>query len=237
MKNIIFITLLMLTYSIGLYGQTAEAEKKRLTERYQQKDFDEITYLEMAKEWNDILKRVEGYPDLPYNAETNQIDFKWIQVFPELSKRIIYNRVLEWCAINYGNLETVMHYQDFESGKIIVKGYFEFYNIKRINRLFKDPLEETICNHILVFTLHDNSLKVETKYLNYTFTNYTWDSNYNLIANSYNLPITILYPVTDADMLDWMKRLSVLHETNKSLNGYATDLFKYIDNYNKDYDF
>ncbi len=237
MKNIVFITLLMLSYSIGLFGQTADAEKKRLTERYQQKDFDAVEYAEFAKEWNAVLNKMGGYPDLPYNSETEKIEFTFSKTFSDLSKEIIFDRIMEWCAINYGNLSYVLHYENFESGKIIVKGWFNIFNIKHYGKIFNDQFEQTKCDHIFVFTLSDKSLKLEATRLNYTFTQLIWSSNLTYTEQSYNIPIQLLYPITDGDTGEWGRRLSILYETNKRLKSYATDLFKYIGNYNKDYEF
>jgi hypothetical protein len=114
-----------------------------------------------------------GYPDLPYNENTNTIQFNQVLEFPNVDKETIYNRILEWSALTFGSINAVLHYENFETGKIILKGTFEIiYRLetKSFWGFEKEAITNSECSETYIFTLKENKVKIEITNLMYEYT-------------------------------------------------------------------
>ena len=101
-----------------------------MEQRYLSKQLDQPQYLELTQKWKALLTEFP-YPDLPYNETTKQVEFELVYNLAGVPQEVIYKRVMEWAAISFGRLSEVLHYEDSETGKIILKGnfnvpYFDF---------------------------------------------------------------------------------------------------------------
>ena len=74
----------------------------------------------MENTWNDLYEKY-GYPEIPYDTASKSFKYEFVVHFDDINKEIIYNRVLEYASINFDYLANITDYQDYNSGKIILK--------------------------------------------------------------------------------------------------------------------
>ncbi|KPL20399.1 MAG: hypothetical protein AMS23_11035 [Bacteroides sp. SM1_62] len=222
-------------------GQTKELEMAHLYEMVKSGQITNVTFNTYGKEWNNLLAEMGGYPDLPYNERTKSIEFSQVLDLPNIDKRTIYNRILEWSALHFGSLNSVIHYDDFETGKIILKGWFGItykFDTKSFWGIEKESISLSECSETYIFTIKDNKVKIE-------ITNLQYESTIGgmYVAGSY-IPesktyrsIHSLYPITKDEPITWKGKLSLLEETKDNITLYLTSLYIYIENHINDYNF
>jgi hypothetical protein len=209
--------------------------------RYSRGDFSQVEYVQVGKDWNDILKSLGGYPKLPYNEQTKEIEFKSIQTFTNVDKKAIYERTMEWVAETFGSLASVLHYSNLDNGKIIVKGWFEVYYKEDFETIWtsrKETASSVKCNFTDVFTIKENKLKIET--INITYEYYipsVLSGNLYIPSSTFEKPIYVFYPITDGASVTWKGKLDLLNKTNIRIASLFQDLENYLNNKSKDYDF
>jgi len=237
MKTLLFI-LLMPFVSYISFGQTEQAELDNVSRKFKKGKISSTEYKELANEWKNLLKKFDGYPEFPYRKESKIIQYEFIQNFPDLNKNILYNRVLEWAAINFGSLDAVLHYKDYESGKIILKGVVSIYQIVDIHSFFttQKKLLETNCHQTYIFTFNKNKIKLQIQNIGYKQKYYNQTAS---ISSLYTTDYSIhdLYPITNYPPDQWENKLFQLVSTDKKIRNLKAILFNYIKSYKKDYDF
>ena len=221
----------MLNYS---FGQTAQIEKDYIQNLYQTGQMTLEEFREKGKLWGDLMEDIGEYPQLPYDESLGMIKFDYLFNYTT-DKKTIFNRIKQWGALTFGSLDAVLHYEDLEAGKVILKGFFDIPYSKDIRIWFKEneTLEQSQCSHTYIFTIKDNKLKIQIIGLNYEIAYYT--TSYG--SRTYTKNVHSLYPITADESLQWKSKLSLLDNTNKEINGLVNSLDMYIQAYQSDYDF
>ncbi len=88
------------------FSQTEIIEKENIANRYQNGEFTIEKYQQYGKDWRALIEDLGGYPNLPYDNKSQIIKFEYV-IETEMSKKIIYDRILEWSAISFGSLSDV----------------------------------------------------------------------------------------------------------------------------------
>lgn len=238
MKNLILIFCIIPALA---FTQTEQLEKENLTKMFQAGEFDEYGFKTRATEWGNLLQDFGGYPELPYNPETETIQFINSFEFPSISKEVIFSRVLEWAAINFGSLNEVLHYKDLQSGKIILKGNFQI-KFRRDYKNFwgktKESITEKKCFQTYIFTVVDSKMKVEITDLKYEYKVYGYYiNNQYRPTETYKMSIHEFYPITEFDTKDWKENLDLIYKTKLKIDLLESSLGVYILNYKEDYQF
>ncbi len=96
MKNLLI--LIGLIFCLNLHSQTEALEIQNMASRYSRGEFTQPEYVQYGKDWNEMLKSLGGYPKLPYNEKTKEIEFIAIRSFSNVDKKTIYDRTMEWAA-------------------------------------------------------------------------------------------------------------------------------------------
>lgn len=213
---------------------------KYLSEKYQNGDITLERYRELSKRWTDLIELFGSYPDMPYSSELNSILFEYV-LDNSYSKEINFNRIKEWGAIYFIDFENVLRYENFNSGKIILKGYFEIpflYDVRFMGiKLLNNTVEKAISTQTYVFTIKENKVKVEISGIYYEII-YT-DPGIG-VEVTYRRGIDAVYPVTqlgEGIFLDWDAKLSLLKNTKEQIEELVQSLDNYIKGYENDYDF
>jgi len=218
MKKIIVLLILIISSQL-VKSQTEEEEKKYLNSQVGILSQPEL--LAISREWRKLLEVNNGYPDIPYNSNIGSIDFEYIYDYPEFTKQQIFNRVKEWAAIYYGSLDAVLHYEDFNSGKIVLKGNFPFVISDKWTNFWGNPKESarTVrCFYTIIYTLKDNKLKVNYREIEYESTfDAIISSTVYIPSHTISYPITDLYPITKSVSSTWESRLNSLVETSSRI--------------------
>lgn len=233
--------LLFLFIPSFLICQTIELEKKYLNGVIQSGKLDQVQLKKIGTSWQQLLKGFGGYPELPYNPVSKRIEYTRIDNFEGLTKKDIYPRVKEWIAINYGAIKDVLHYEDFNTGKIIVKGWNNLI-IEDILKTFWGSPTEVIralkCNHTVVFTIKDSKMKTEFTNLEYEAeADGHYNGTYYIQPRKITYSIEELYPVTIRKESTWFSRLSTLKNTSIQINNIQESVRRYIINSNDENEF
>ena len=158
-----YIILILLSINSIAYCQTEIAEKESVSNRYKSGELSIDAYRQYANDWQKMINEIGGYPNLPYDTVSKSIKFVEIQE-TGLPKKINFNRIMEWAAINFGSLSHVLHYENYENGKIILKGNFDVTHKKEYKNFWgnsKEQLTVTTCYQTYIFTVKDNKIKIE----------------------------------------------------------------------------
>jgi len=235
MKKLVIILSILLLSTL-CFGQTKELEMQNLAEMFQNGEFDEEGYKYRADEWYKLMDEFGGYPEFPINEGTGTIEFTYVKEFPLLDKKDIFNRVLEWGALNYGNVSNIINYQNIEDGKIILKGFFYIYHHADYNGLFveKKLIVRKKCSYVFILTIVDRKIKINITNLWFT---YIPSSGQATGGHDYEFSIHELYPITKGKTKFWNENLSMLIETKKKLEFETNYLTGYIFSKMSDYDF
>ena len=234
------IILLLSILPILSFSQTAELEEESMFNRVQNGEITGLEYNELISEWKSLLMDVGGYPELPYIEESQKMDFTTIFSFEGLPKEVIYNRIIEWSAISFGAISEVLHYSNLETGKVILKGNFDFtyqdyiYNFWGV-RKEGSSVEEAKSYQTWVFTIVDEGLKIETFNIRYIIIYYEYTTYSRRIEESRNFES--LYPITSAEPKSWKARLSILKTTTNEFARIYASIKEYVSSYEGDYDF
>ena len=229
------ILILLLSLSLTGFSQTSEIELERVKARYEKNEFSAEQYQVMGKEWNRLIAYFGGYPDFPVNLETKRIEYVFIDTLSGFTKKEIFQRAKEYTAINFGNISSVLHYEDYESGKLILKGFFEDYYTKEVSwwvNPSKELLTKIRCHFTVEITVKDERFKM--KITDPMVEQYFY---YNYLEHSSLMPLTSLYPITDSDSKGWESRLKELLAIKNGIINYSKSQLAYVSNFRKDNNF
>ena len=224
----------MSAIAINASAQTLDIERVSLASRQVNKEITPEKFLRYGAEWKKIIASVGGYPTMPYDEKSGQIKFKMVH-HTGVSKEVNYDRILEWAALKFGALSSVLHYDNLESGKIIIKGWFSITHkadYKNFWGVLKESINTTKCYQTYVFTVKDNDIKVEIRGINYVFKSTAYSG-----VITYEQSIDEFYPITQYESEEWKSKLEVLKETNSRIKGLFEDVSNYIMDYESDYNF
>ena len=113
-KIILVIILIIQTFYIN--AQLSDSEKQSLDSLLKSGKLNSNQVNQLQNKWFYFRS-----PIFKVNNSTGEIYISDILTFANLDKKIIFQRCLEWIALNYGNLI----YNDLESGKIIANGLMD----------------------------------------------------------------------------------------------------------------
>jgi hypothetical protein len=227
MKKILSFILLMPLIT-NVFAQSLAIEQNYINSEIQSGKLNADQVRTLGVKWNLFNKRFR-YPELPLNKISGEVDFSDTLYFDNKKRDVIFERSLEWIAVNYGS---ILH-KDPDSGKIIANGNINIAHTADYRGSFNSPVEYktvTSANYAMVLTIKDNKLKYNIINIEYTFTD-----NY---GSSYTIPINSLFPVISNDEFQWKKYLTVLYESKKILYiSLKNSLTEYINDIDGDYNF
>jgi hypothetical protein len=240
MKITIFFIFLLISIS-NTYCQSWEIEEQNIN-KIIQSGKTQLEVQELVKDWRAFRAEYGEYPALPFN-DKNELEFTFI-FDNQFNKEIIYNRILEWAAINFGALEAVLHYKNLESGKIILKGQFgitysgDFMGGGFWGNKIEERTSTSNCKQTYIFTIKDNKLKIQVVDVEvvYEFGGYMGVTAY-IPSEKYDTPLSNYYPITRSNKLSWKSNLNKLDEVSKRIFSLASDLNMYISDFKNDYSY
>jgi hypothetical protein len=203
MKNLLF--LLLLVIGSDLFGQTDSIEKATLYNAFKISGVKESEMTKILIEWNQKISR--KYPDLPLD-QNKQVHYIFLNEFKDLDKEKLFNRTLEWMAINYGIVPADI-YSNVNDGKIIFR-----------NNL--DLTSDASCAFTSVISIKNEKIKVEILSISY-------QTYYQGYPKSYK--ISELIPMILKKSSDWNFNLELLTNTDKLFKDEIKNLSDYIQSY------
>lgn len=229
MKNSFFFLFLFIA-AIQMQAQTLEAEKQYMNMLINNEQNNPEKAAELGGKWKTFISDYK-YPELPVNSYTGEVDFTDVILFENMDKQIIYQRCLQWIALNFQELA----YHDLDAGKIIANGSVTLKHKAETRVSFTKKvsnLTETTANYTLVLTLKGNKLKYNITNVEYTF------SNFSESIDEISMPMYSLFPVIAKDPLQWERYTTVLTETKAALaEGLKNAIAGYVKSVESDYKF
>lgn len=226
--------------SSTVFCQTESIEKDNLSTRYKNGELTIEKYRQYANDWQRMIKDIGGYPNFPYDSASTSIRYVTIQE-TGLSKKINFNRIMEWSAINFGSLNNVLRYENYEDGKIILKGNFNVTHKKEYRNFWgssKEGITVSICNQTYIFTIKDNKIKTEILDITFLFVVGAYYSSSSYIPErKIQVSIHNLYPITNFENSKWQEKLDMLKQANVRIYYLVRNLNNYVKNYYSDIDF
>ncbi|HPE55107.1 MAG TPA: DUF4468 domain-containing protein [Bacteroidales bacterium] len=240
MKSKILILIIIIFPFIG-FSQTEELEKENFNKKIAESNtYSSEELMQYGKEWNKLMDQEGGYPELPYDTNTNELVYKIVTDFDELNTEIIFNRIIEWASIAVYNPDDVIVYQNRETGKIILKGTVHIdyaYDKTNFWGIDKEKKNYTRCAITIICTVSNNKLKMEIRDLRYIYME-SYLGSYGFRHNEFfEKPVNMLYPITDFPVNKWGEYLQLLIATNNEMKSLQSDMVSYIDDYFNDYDY
>jgi len=232
------VLLVMLLAPVLGWGQTVALEAAYLNKQISEKKWTSEESSSISKAWSQIKGQ---YPKFPYDSVEKKIWIENVIEFPGTTKATAFKRVKEWGALHFGKLETVLEYEDIETGKIILEGFSEISHLtKGITTWFQNKPIPTTSNlyFSLVITLKDGKAKVHYENLEFRH----WRDGYSL--GSYYVPgewerstFHTYFPITARPSDTWVVTLDLMRKSLIELQATAPSLERYIKAAGDDYRF
>ena len=212
MKNFFF--LLILLFESNLFGQTDSLEKAVLYNKYTSKEISDIDFSNIWSQWKQKMKTIK-YPDLPLD-QSGHVHYVFINEFTGFDREKLFNRTIEWLAINYGLLPVNM-YSNLKEGKIILR------NSLNLNKTYS-------CVYTLIISIKDEKIRLELISLSYQ-AYFEGDYDSGIPEKTINYNLNEIYPIILKKPSEWNLYLSLFKKTNQLFNAEIKNLGDYIFSY------
>jgi hypothetical protein len=200
-----------------LYGQTDSIEKAVIFQKVQNKEIGTFEYASIGPKWNQILKKIGHYPDLPLD-QSWAVHYSYVKEFPGIKKEKLFSHTLEWLSINYGIFPEYL-YSSLEDGRIVI------HNSANI-------LSSINVTYTSVISIKNEKILVEYFNIGYQrfYDAYINDGLY-MPERTVNFAINQVYPVILKKYTDWDSDLLLFKTTNEFFKADPNNLRHFILNY------
>lgn len=221
MKKIIF-GIILTFQTFFIYSQLPNTDKQSIDSLLKTGRLSSDQAIQLQRKWD----TTDNY-EFKVNNSTGEIEISDILSFTNLDKKTIYQRCMEWIALNYGNLV----YSDPESGKIIANGLIDINHFAGYQTGFgvtKTIPIQTPVNYTMILTVKDNKIK-------YIITNITYNfKNFSETVDEISYPISALYQYKSLDQ-NWIRFFTVLNSSSDMFYiSLKTSLLKYVNDVEND---
>jgi hypothetical protein len=220
------------------FAQTAEIENELINRQFSEGKVSPAVAQEKAKAWRTMR---DQYPKVPFDTVSNRVVVERVIAFPGISKAIAFKRCKEWAALNFRKLDSVVEYEDVESGKLILEGYVEVTHLVSFENIWgaqKSLPTKSDLHFSLVLTLVDGKAKVA--YHNLRFSDYVpgYASGSSYVPGEWvDRSFESLFPIVNRDYSKWKGIMDLVVNSLSDINRTAPALERYITDYNRDYKF
>lgn len=199
---------------------------------------------QMKKDLDNACNGSKTYPVLPYDTLTGIFHFSYILDCAGISKKVLFERVKEWCSLSYADIDAVLRYEDFESGKIIIKGYAPLAYRQSYRGLFgqkRTYSQSSKGYHTTIVTIKEGRVKMEVQDIRFSFISRPyWSSTTNsyLAGGDTEVYLNQIFPITKNESTnDWPGLLDLANQAVIVYNLHSAALNYYLHDWEKDYKF
>lgn len=239
MKNMLLFLALVAAPVLG-WGQTVAIEKSLLNKALKEGTLTSEEVTERAR----MLREIEKiYPVIPYDSATGRVAIPDVVIsFPGVTKAQAFRRVKEWAALTFNDLESVVEYEDVESGKIILEGWTSVVyssSFKNIWGKVKSAPDERRLLFSLIVTVKDGKAKVGYENLKYrhTIAGYINSANQYVPKQEFEYPVLVAFPLAFSEPGSWKGAIDLMNKTMDELKSTGPSLEKYVRAFVEDYGF
>lgn len=211
------LTLLLLFFGNCLYAQSDSAERAVLSHKLLVKEISQEDFSKVGPKWSQFLKKYGEYPELPLD-QNGQVRYSYTQSFGIINKEKLFNRTLEWIAVNYG-LYSANLYSNPEDGRIILNNNF--------------PVNETYsCNYTVNISIKTGKMLVEFFNIGYQGFFPGHDSGGAWVPDrTVSFSISQVFPVILKNQSEWTRDLDLFKAANTQFKTEIANLWDYLTNY------
>jgi hypothetical protein len=207
----------------SLYGQSDSIEKAIIHQKVLSKEISQEEYIKIARKWNETIKKLGRYPDLPVDQD-GRVYYSFVDSFDNMNKEKLFNRSLEWLSIKHGILPAGL-YSNLADGKIIFRSNF---NIR----------SNITGNYTTVITIQNGKVLIEFINIGYeTFYSGQYSGDTWVPERYINTSIEQVYPIILKNPAEWNLDLDMLKITNDWFKAEIANLHNYIMDYDQHYVF
>lgn len=222
--------IVMIGLTLHIYSQAPENGIQSRDSLFKAGKLRRDQLIKLRRECYNIAKN-QAFPGLTTNIKTGEIEISDTLTFTNLDKKVIFQRCLQWIAINNGYLI----YSDLESGKIIANGLIDLSHFAE----FSDGYSGTAINKIQTSTSYTMILTMKDNKIRYTITNISYSfTNFSETTDQISFAISDLFPIETKDQTQWVRFISVIYaSTDKFYYKLKDYLIDYISEAENDYKF
>lgn len=215
MKSILF--LYFISISIVLYAQTDSIEKAVLNHKLNTNEISSEDFSSIGLRWIKTIKEIGIYPDLPLD-QNGKVRYLYTNNFEQTPKEKLFNRTLEWLAINYA-LYPMNLYSNRDDGKIILNNSFT------IDGTYS-------CSYTGIISFKNGKMLVE--FFNINFQEYLqghYSGDIWMPEKTTIFSINQVFPVILKNPSEWKFNLNLLSSVNKQFKKEIDNLWDCLSNY------
>lgn len=210
MRHILIFVLTICTVTDG-FTQTIELEKAYLQKMFDKMELTSGQVMTRKK----ALERA-NYPNLEYDTSSGTFSHTLSQSFPGVKKEVLFERIHQWAAFAFNDKDASVKYQNLEEGKIIATGFSVINYDDYFDNLFGVPIptgDRLISWYNILFTVADESVKVEFMSIKYVVYSLTVDFNLGQQVIERTYYINEFFPLTQYRQNEMNGKINLLNET------------------------
>jgi len=212
-----FFTLWLMLLSTIIYAQTDTAERAALSRKMLLTEYSQDDISRIGIKWNQFLTRYGDYPNLPLD-QNGHVRYSNSHEFGQVTKEKLFNRTLEWLAINYA-IYPANVYSNLNDGKIVLNNSFNIDGTYSYS-------------YTCIFSFKNENMLVEFFNINYQgfFQGHSSGDSW-IPERTTNFNINQVFPVILKDPAEWKFNLNLLKAVNEHLKNDINNLWDYLTNY------
>ncbi len=215
--------LLLLPISLCMYAQTDSIEKKTLHDYFVKNKMYVDDYSKAATKWNQAIKSIKGYPELPFN-EDGKVEYVFVEDFKSIDKTQLYNRALEYLSLTYGLIPAYL-YSNQADGKIICIQSFDLSANAKYTFSY-------------IITVKNEKLMMEFLNVDYEIKSGGYYSGDVWIPESKStIRVDQIFPIILRKQSEWSSCLGFIREMDDHFRDEVLNMKTYILNYQLRYSF
>ena len=234
--KIITIVLLVFIVTAG-FAQTIEIEKEVINAKIKDNKKNQKKALQLGEAWTQLIEDNGGYPKLPYDQETNMIQYEFVTKVPAAKKESIMQGLKEWIGINFKEHMIdgkVITYEDAKAGKVVVSGWYPYSNDmpKEESNEITNDFSLVGPTFTIIYTIKDQAFKTEFQDIALQV-----HSSKRGLTNKSKKAIESYYPITANKYQHWEHYKYILNRTDAKIKHIQKDQADFLIKRGDSFDF
>ncbi len=218
-----FLFLLLLPVTLGVFAQNDSIEKKALHDYFVANKMYLDDYSKAGAKWNQALKTINGYPELPFNQE-GKVEYVFVEDFTLMDKNQLYSRALEYLSLTYGLIPAYL-YSNQADGKIICTQSFDLSANSKYTFSY-------------LITVKDKKLMMEFLNIDYeTKSGGFYSGDVWIPESKTTTHIDQIFPIILKKQSEWSSYLTLIRQMDDHFRAEVLNLRTYVLNYQLRYTF
>jgi len=222
MNRLTFLIVLIFISST-LYAQTDSIEKAILYKKVLSNEISKEQFAEIALKWREFVNETKKYPELPFDQK-GEVYYSFLTDFTGNSAEVLFDRSMEWLAINYGLIPSYL-YSNKDDGKIIYKNSFELS-------------DNYTCNYTGIITIKNEKIAMEFVRIGFQhFIPGHYSGDAWVPDKTVDVAVKTIFPIILKKSSEWGFNLNLLKSVDEYFVPEVVSLRDYVDNYDSIYKF